>query len=248
MLTARRQLDSAKVLARDCTNQEAPFVCPRCDRELILRKGRIKVHHFAHKPPVTCSFGAGETEQHHRAKLEILDALRTEAHVTELEVERDFGISVADVFAKISGVSVAIEIQRSALTVNDITSRTENYHRLGIAVLWLGLPASLPVAQKYSPKAWGKMVPCCVLRSSLLLEPWPSHTAGSPRGVPHTCGSHQLVRRRVRTKCGRLRQAVQALAHTQPWRSNAPLASLHLASTPILGWRHSVSPIVHLVY
>lgn len=156
MLTATRQLDSVKVLARDSTSLEAPFLCPRCRRQLILRKGRIKVHHFAHNPPVTCSFGTGETEQHLRAKLEIYDALRTQTNITELEVERDCGTSVADVFARISGVAVAIEIQRSALSVNDITARTANYHRLGVAVLWLGLPASLPVERKYSPKAWEK--------------------------------------------------------------------------------------------
>lgn len=156
MLTAIRQFNSVKVLARESTSLEAPFLCPRCSKELILRKGRIKVHHFAHKPPVTCSFGKGQTEQHLRAKLEILDALRTETNITELEVERDFGISVADVFAKISGVSVAIEIQRSALSVNEIMKRTANYHKLGVAVLWLGLPAALPVESKYSPKAWEK--------------------------------------------------------------------------------------------
>ena len=156
MLTALRQSDTIKVLARDSTTAEAPFLCPQCRKELILRKGRIKVHHFAHKPPVTCSFGAGETEQHLRAKLGILDALRGQSNIAELEVEKDFGTSVADVYARISGVAVAIELQRSALSVNDITARTRNYHRLGIAVIWLGLPASLPVEAKYSPKAWEK--------------------------------------------------------------------------------------------
>ena len=156
MLTAIRQSDTIKVLARDSTIAEAPFLCPQCTKELILRKGRIKVHHFAHKPPVTCSFGAGETEQHFRAKLGIFDALREQSNVAELEIEKDFGTSVADVYARISGVAVAIELQRSALSVSDITARTRNYHRLGIAVVWLGLPASLPVETKYSPKAWEK--------------------------------------------------------------------------------------------
>lgn len=154
MLTALRKSDGDKVLARDTTNAAAPFVCPKCRRELILRKGLIKVHHFAHKPPVACSFGAGETEHHHRAKLEIFDALRSEPNVSHLELERDFGISVADVFAKISGVPIAIEVQRSNLSVNDIAARTSNYHRLGVAVLWLGLRQSLPLPNKYSPRAW----------------------------------------------------------------------------------------------
>lgn len=156
MLTALRQSDSAKVLARNSEKPEAPFLCPRCRRELVLRKGRIKVHHFAHKPPVTCALGKGETEQHLRAKLGLYDALRSEPNVTDLELEKDFETSVADIYARISGVPVAVEIQRSALSVNDIVARTRNYHRLGIAVLWAGLPNPDLATSKYSPRAWEK--------------------------------------------------------------------------------------------
>lgn len=156
MLTAIRQSDVLKVLARDSTKLEAPFRCPKCKSEMVLRKGRIKAHHFAHKPPITCALGSGESEQHYRAKLEIFDALKNEANVLEAELEKDFGISVADVYVKISGVPVALEIQRSNLTVNEIVSRTRNYHRLGVSVLWLGLPSSDLSTDKYSPKAWEK--------------------------------------------------------------------------------------------
>lgn len=156
MLTALRQSDSASVLARDSEKTDAPFVCPRCHKELVLRKGRIKVHHFAHKPPVICSFGQGETEQHRRAKISIYDALLSKPNITDLELEKDFGTSVADIYARISGAQVAVEIQRSALTVNDIISRTQNYHRLGIAVLWVGLPNPKLITKQYSPRAWEK--------------------------------------------------------------------------------------------
>jgi competence protein CoiA len=105
---------------------------------------------------VTCSLGIGETEQHLRAKLEIYDSLKNEPNVTELELENDFGASVADVYARISGTRVAIEIQRSALSVNDIIARTRNYHRLGIAVLWIGLPNAGIQTSQYSPRAWEK--------------------------------------------------------------------------------------------
>ncbi|GJL66820.1 MAG: hypothetical protein NPIRA05_17910 [Nitrospirales bacterium] len=156
MLTALRQSDSSKVLARASEKFEALFLCPRCRRELILRKGHIKVHHFAHKPPVTCALGKGEKEQHLKAKLEIYDALLCELNVSELELEKDFGASVADVYARISGVPVAVEIQRSVLSVNDIIARTLNYHRLGVSVLWAGLPNPDLATSKYSPRAWEK--------------------------------------------------------------------------------------------
>jgi competence protein CoiA len=88
--------------------------------------------------------------------MEIFDALRLESNVAGLELEKDFGMSVADVYAEISGTRVAIEIQRSSLSVNDIIARTQNYHRLGIAVLWVGLPGGDLEIAKYSPAAWEK--------------------------------------------------------------------------------------------
>jgi len=156
VLTAVRQSDSIKVLARVSEKTEAPFACPQCRREVVLHKAQIKIHHFAHKPSVTCAVGAGETEQHLRAKLDVFDALRQESNVTELELERDFGTSVADVYARISGTPVAVEIQRSALSVNDIVARTKNYHRLGVTVLWVGLPNPDLSSERYSPRAWEK--------------------------------------------------------------------------------------------
>jgi competence protein CoiA len=156
MLTAIRRSDHAKVIAAYAQRADAPFFCQSCEREVTLRKGDIKTHHFAHKPPVTCARGRGESEQHLRAKLAIYDGLRREAHVTELEVEKDLGSSIADVYARIAGVPVAIEIQRSNLSVRDINARTLNYHRKGIEVLWVGLPTPELETDKYSPNAWEK--------------------------------------------------------------------------------------------
>ena len=156
MLTATRVGDAAKVFAVESENSHGPFACPRCHRELSLRKGRIKVHHFAHKPPVTCSHGKGETEAHRQAKFEIYGALRREPNVSVVELEKDFGMSVADVYACIDGAHVAVEIQRSNLSVNEIIRRTENYHRYGVAVLWAGLHRPALLDRKFSPQAWEK--------------------------------------------------------------------------------------------
>lgn len=156
MLTAKRHLNSPDVLARDAQKSEGPFTCPKCMAEVVLHKGNIKAHHFQHMPPVYCNRGEGESEQHRVAKLAIYDALLTEPNVTGLELEKDFGTSVADVFARISNVPVALEIQRSTLSVNEISQRTANYHRLGIAVLWIALHKPELETAKYSPNAWEK--------------------------------------------------------------------------------------------
>lgn len=154
MLTAIRAFDFARAFARVCEKSHGPFICPICGCEVVLRQGNIREHHFAHKPPVTCPQAAGETMQHMQAKLAIYDALAQEDCVTDLDVEKSFGISIADVYAKIRGEAVAIEIQRSTLSVNDIVARTMNYQQLGIAVLWIGLPRTEIFTTKYNPQAW----------------------------------------------------------------------------------------------
>lgn len=53
MLCAIRQSDRQKVAAWDQQKNDGPFSCPFCIEETILKKGTMKVHHFAHKPPIT---------------------------------------------------------------------------------------------------------------------------------------------------------------------------------------------------
>lgn len=154
MLTALIKVDGVKVLARDSEKILAPFICPQCKSEVVLHKGLIRIHHFKHKPPITCSRGQGESEQHLRAKLAIRDALTSQPNVSNVEIEKDFRVSVADVYAEVDGIPVVVEIQRSNLSIADISKRTINYHQLGIAVVWVGLPCEELSGDAYSPSAW----------------------------------------------------------------------------------------------
>ena len=136
MLAAIRKSDQAKVLARDSSRDDTPFTCPACQADVILKKGHRRVHHFAHQPTSTCVIGSGETAEHHRAKLAIYDSLRSAVNVTECEEEKPLRGSIADVYARISGTQVAIEIQRSNLSDAEVYRRTLSYHSQGIAVVW----------------------------------------------------------------------------------------------------------------
>ena len=156
MLCAIRTYNQSKVFACDSVKADGPFYCNGCQQELLLRKGRIKVHHFAHKPPIQCKNGQGESEAHHKCKQAIYNNLLTMPNVANLDVEVDFGEVVADVFCLINNIPVAIEVQRSNLSVNNITSRTVAYEKLGINVLWLALFDKKLNNAKYSPKAWEK--------------------------------------------------------------------------------------------
>lgn len=121
---------------------------------MTLRKGPIKTHHFAHRGKVACRMGAGETQDHLLVKLAIFDALSKEPNVKGLEIEKRLPGAIADVFALISGVPVAIEVQRSILGIEAIAERTSNYHRNGIAVVWVALPDGNLDFERYSPAAW----------------------------------------------------------------------------------------------
>ena len=145
-----------KVFAFQVTKVDGPFHCPSCRHELIVKKGKIKVHHFAHKPPFNCSRGQGETEAHRKCKFSIYQQLGQLDNVADLDVEKDFGSVVADVYCKIDNVPVAIEVQRSMLSINDITRRTSEYAKLGVHVIWLALFNKKLNDDKYSPSAWEK--------------------------------------------------------------------------------------------
>ncbi|QEI08856.1 competence protein CoiA [Pigmentiphaga aceris] len=153
MLTATRQQDGVKVVAAYVDKSHGPFLCTSCQRPLILNKGRIRVHHFRHPPQVARAHGQGESLEHLHCKMEIFDALAQHASVTDVELEKHLGPVVADVFAYIHGQPVAVEVQRSVLSVAEIRERTQAYTGLGINVLWIAVFPDAPTDTEHSPKA-----------------------------------------------------------------------------------------------
>lgn len=137
MLCGKRISDGSTVIAYSEQKTNGPFVCPACEGEAILHKGRFKVHHFAHKPPTTCSLGKGETEAHRRCKVEIYEALLKQPHVTKAKLERDLKTVRPDISARIGELHVAIEVQISALSEETVIHRTVEYAKKGIYLLWL---------------------------------------------------------------------------------------------------------------
>jgi competence protein CoiA len=154
MLTAIRTSDGYKIEARVSEKTDGPFQCPKCHREAIIRKGLVKIHHFAHKPPVLCSYGAGESELHRRCKQAIYDGLKAESGFDECELEKGFGRVVPDVYCRNRNVRIGIEVQISNLTMTEMIARTAEYNRLGIYILWLPLFTPALHLKQYAPKQW----------------------------------------------------------------------------------------------
>jgi competence protein CoiA len=156
MLTSIRQLDDKKVYASDMVKGDASFQCPACKYETILRKGKIKIPHFAHKSSASCEHGRGESDAHRKCKQSIYDILKISSGVTNCELEKDFGKVISDVFFIFNGKKIAIEVQISNLSESRIIERTEAYNDLGIYVLWMPLYENKFNGEFYSPKPWEK--------------------------------------------------------------------------------------------
>jgi competence protein CoiA len=156
MLCAKRKSDGRVVSAYLERKSNGPFACPECGEEVILKTSRLRVNYFAHANPIACRNQEGESEAHRRCKMEIFEALRQTPGVRNVALERRFELGRADVSAVINGVSVAIEVQISALSVETIMRRTIEYARDGIYVLWL-LPWTPKLdAERYAPTIWEK--------------------------------------------------------------------------------------------
>ena len=158
MLSAVRSRDKAEVLAPDEPRGQETYNCPDCDATVVLKKCRLKIDHFAHKPPVTCSYGKGESEAHRRCKLELFRALQEHPEISHLKLERGLGTIRPDVSFRLGELRIAFEVQISSLTMETIIHRTEEYSKKKIVLLWLAQWSDKLFESKYSPSSWEKWV------------------------------------------------------------------------------------------
>lgn len=115
-------------------NIKNKYYCPSCKALLVLKKGKIKSPHFAHKSLKTChSWSENESFQHLELKKELYqwfskhDKVEVERYLPELNQTPD--LLVND--------KIAIEIQCSSLSLQRLKERTENYRGHGFSVIWL---------------------------------------------------------------------------------------------------------------
>ena len=225
MLCEIRQRDSQRVAAWDQQKSDVPFSCPLCVDETILRKGTMKVHHFAHKPPITCEYGRGETEQHRECKLTIFEGLRRDKRFRNVEIERSMGTVRPDVSGFMGEIPFAIEVQISALTMDQIVYRTREYAKKGIYVLWLALYQAALEEKRYSPRVWERWVHAAYFGRAYYwvqgLEAIPYHLGECIEFV-EACGYKKLFKRFKVPKKGRrvsLADSFVPRYRAEEWRS-----------------------------
>ena len=138
--------NKSSVPAWKAEREMLPFSCPECGKEVVLHKGQIRAHHFKHKPPITCTYGTGETDEHYIAKRGLYESLSVQANVSKCEIEyRGLNGPRPDVYfeTKTPSARVAVELQKSSQTVEEVARRTTTYAQLGVSVIWV-FPYSQP--------------------------------------------------------------------------------------------------------
>ncbi|HGP2812009.1 TPA: competence protein CoiA [Salmonella enterica] len=164
MLTAMH--NGKIIIARDA-QKPGIFTCPECGEPVTLRKGSVKIHHFAHRNTMSCGYGKGESELHMDLKMRLYDALLAHPDVTGVALEAAVGRVRPDVLAVIRGQQVAFEIQLSSLSIEDLYRRTAACAAQDIAMIWiLSSPEKTILSLMYrlrKPSAWERWLNTCGL-------------------------------------------------------------------------------------
>lgn len=124
----------------DVAERGQVYLCPQCERPVTLKRGQIRIAHFAHKPPTDCSWAQGETLAHLEAKKRICGAFASRGLRAEVEyvVPSLPSYRRADVMIwSPSNVRVAVELQHTSISIDEIEKRAFSYARAGVAQVWV---------------------------------------------------------------------------------------------------------------
>ena len=147
-LTAKRVEDNETVYASQVTKADAPFYCPDTFEQLIVRKCKEKVDHFAYHARKS-AVGSLESELHKACKRELLAALKLayptgnwaeERTTFKEDEEKGYTKVKPDLSGRIgdkNGKGLIIEVQASALSLDTILHRTAQYTKRNAYILWI---------------------------------------------------------------------------------------------------------------
>lgn len=114
------------------------YYCPSCHQNVLLKKGSLRLPHFAHYKKQCQSFSEGETAQHLLGK-QLLAQLfwqmgclvQIEAYLTDLKQRPDLLVTTPN------NVTYAIEYQCAPLSVKKMVARSRGYAKKGWKCWWI---------------------------------------------------------------------------------------------------------------
>ncbi len=162
MLTAIRMADDIKVIGEFILKDaSASYRCEKCEKAVVHHRSeaRLRIGHFAHRAGASFCPSGGETLEHVQTKLDIYNYIKagwgTKVKMLEPEAWICKRTIRPDVYVETrKGTRIAIEVQASALTVDEIMRRTRKYNTEGVHVLWV-LPFEFRrFYERFYEKAW----------------------------------------------------------------------------------------------
>jgi hypothetical protein len=145
MLTAIRTYDNEKVIGNYISkDNQSEYICEYCRKKVVHHKSdtRVRIGHFKHRQGESdCPNQTKETEYHIKTKLDIYSYIKNgwgdRLKLIELEKWICNNSIRPDIYIETKINKIAIEVQATILTVSEIKSRTQNYSKNGINVLWI---------------------------------------------------------------------------------------------------------------
>lgn len=216
MLTASYTTQAGAINAADAPEGHA-YSCISCGSPVVLKRGRVRIAHFAHAANVACAATSGETEEHREAKLAIYRGLLADPRASNVQLEYPLNHCRPDVYFERDGVRVAIEVQRSDCTLESIELRTKRYSEQRIAVLWVFVKrrAKLHTWQKYIQTAgFGR---CYFWLTGQIVVPTHCKDGEVYEALPAPiCGGFKL-NARATPWCGKLPGGTQVMIPPSLW-------------------------------
>ncbi len=145
MLSSIRKSDHQKVIGDSISKDNtAIYLCEYCDNEVIHHKSesKLKIGHFKHKSSESFCLNSNESIEHISIKLGIFNYIEknwsSQLHLIEVEKWICEKSMRPDIYIETKKkTKIAIEVQATVLTVDEILRRTENYFKENIYVLWV---------------------------------------------------------------------------------------------------------------
>lgn len=126
---------NGKKISSDQAMKGKSYTCPTCHQEVILKKGKIKIPHFAHKTITTCdSYSESESAEHLSGKYLLAKNCERFGLHYELEAYIPKINQRADILVE---NYLVIEFQCSPLSIERLRERTRAYQLSGYEVFWV---------------------------------------------------------------------------------------------------------------
>lgn len=119
------------------------YYCQQCQGRLVFKKGRIKLPHFAHYPnQAPCTTWERESSRHLEMKYVAMRNLVKDNRVGLAEYEYNIDGYFPDLYMEIIDYNgkhwkMAVEMQKSSKSVDDILEKTRFYTERDIYTLWV---------------------------------------------------------------------------------------------------------------